>query len=92
MEAFAGRLMIKIGAEGVYCGAVIDKGIGFALKIDDGSMAAAECAVANLLLAISEPNEAERAVLGKWAATTNRNWRGIEVGGMRAAAGTFSLI
>lgn len=89
MTAFSGRLMVKIGAEGVYCGAVIDKGLGFALKIDDGNMNAAECAVANLLLAIAEPNEAERATLMKWAQRTNSNWRGIEVGEMRGAAGIY---
>ena len=49
MAAFNGRLMLKVGAEGVFCGAVIDKGLGFALKIDDGSIPAAECAVANLV-------------------------------------------
>jgi L-asparaginase II len=90
MEAFAGRLMLKIGAEGVFCGALIDKGLGFALKIDDGNGNAGECAIANLLLAIAEPNEIERAALTKWAATRNSNWRGIDVGGMRGAAGAFS--
>ena len=89
MEAFGGRLMLKVGAEGVYCGALIDRGLGFALKIDDGNPPAAGCAIANLLLAIAEPDETERAALGKWATTTNRNWRGIEVGGMRGAEDAY---
>lgn len=90
MEAFDGRLMLKIGAEGVFCGALIDKGLGFALKIDDGSKDAGECAVANLLLAIAAPNNRERKALMKWAETRNINWRGIEVGGMRGATGAFT--
>ncbi len=90
MAAFGGRLMIKVGAEGVYCGAVIDKGLGFALKIDDGKGAAAECAVANLLLAISDPDDNERAALEKWATQINTNWRGIEVGETRGAAGVYA--
>ena len=89
MAAFGGRLMLKIGAEGVYCGAVIDKGIGFALKIDDGSMPAAECAVTNLLLAIAEPNAAERDALMRWADKPIRNWRGIETGSTRGAAEAY---
>ena len=31
--------MQKGGAEGVQCGAIRDKGWGYALKIDDGNMA-----------------------------------------------------
>jgi len=92
MAAFGGRLMLKIGAEGVYCGAVIDRGIGFALKIDDGSMPAAECAIANLLLAIAEPTKAERAVLAKWADKPVVNWRGIETGGTRGAANAYQKL
>ena len=32
MEVFGGRVLCKIGAEGVFCGAVRDLGLGFALK------------------------------------------------------------
>jgi L-asparaginase II len=89
IAVFKGRLILKIGAEGVFCGALLDKGLGFALKLDDGSMAAAECAIANLLLAVAEPNAAETAVLHKWAAKTNTNCRDREVGAMRGTAGAF---
>ncbi len=43
------RLFIKMGAEGVYCGAIPDQGLGFALKIDDGAVRGAEVAVAKML-------------------------------------------
>ena len=79
MTAFAGRLMIKVGAEGVFCGALRDKGWGFALKIDDGNMIAAETVVANLLTAISSPDAQEAAALEKYAGRVTKNWRGIEV-------------
>ena len=92
MAAFNGRLMLKVGAEGVFCGAVIDKGLGFALKIDDGSIPAAECAVANLLIAIAEPNAGERAVLEKWAQKTITNWRGIDTGETRGTVGAYQTI
>lgn len=84
MAAFGGRLMIKIGAEGVFCGAVRDKGLGFALKIDDGNMNAAETVVANMLKAIAAPNAMEMAALEKYAVKTFQNWRKIEVGHMAA--------
>src|SRR3569623_2967236 len=55
MQAFGGRLMLKGGAEGVYCGAVRDKGWGFALKIDDGNAQASRALVSALLLEIVLP-------------------------------------
>lgn len=84
MAAFEGRLMIKIGADGVYCGALRDRGIGFALKIDDGNMKAAEVAVASLLLTAGSPSALEKSALEKYATNTLSNWRKIEVGKMSA--------
>ena len=37
IEAGKGRVFVKTGAEGVFCGAVPELGLGFALKIDDGA-------------------------------------------------------
>ena len=87
MEAFAGRVMQKGGAEGVQCGAIRDKGLGYALKIDDGNMAASQALVANLLLRFAEPNDAQRAVLETFATQTIKNVRGRDVGEMRVTAG-----
>lgn len=84
MAAFEGRLMLKIGAEGVFCGAVRDRGLGFALKIDDGNMKAAEVTVTALLMAIAQPNEGERAALEAKAVQALTNWRGREVGAVSA--------
>ena len=36
MQAAPGRIFVKIGAEGVYCAAVPELGLGIALKCDDG--------------------------------------------------------
>lgn len=84
MAAFSGRLMIKIGAEGVFCGALRDQGLGFALKIDDGNMSAAEVTVASMLWSISKPNEKELAALEKYATQKITNWRKLEVGEISA--------
>jgi L-asparaginase II len=45
MSRFPGKAFTKTGAEGVYCGAVPARGLGFALKIDDGAGRASELAV-----------------------------------------------
>ena len=37
MRLAPGRIFVKVGAEGVYCAAVPELGLGIALKCDDGS-------------------------------------------------------
>jgi L-asparaginase II len=85
MSAFGGRLMQKGGAEGVQCGAIRDLGLGYALKCDDGSMAASHVMVANLLLQVAHPDDAQRAVLDRFARQPIRNVRGLVVGELRPA-------
>ena len=83
MAAFDGRVMQKGGAEGVQCGAIRDKGWGYAIKIEDGNMAASITLAANLLLALAAPDAAQREVLERFARTDIRNVRGAVVGEMR---------
>jgi L-asparaginase II len=84
MEAFKGRVMQKGGAEGVQCGAIRDKGWGYALKCDDGNMAASHVMVAALLLQYADPDAAQRAVLEQFARQPTKNVRGNVVGELRA--------
>ncbi|RYE11226.1 MAG: asparaginase [Hyphomicrobiales bacterium] len=86
MCAFGGRLFQKGGAEGVQCGAVRNRGWGYALKVDDGNMQASQAMVATLLLAIADPDDAQRQVLERFAMQTTKNVRGLEVGAMRATS------
>jgi L-asparaginase II len=83
MGAFGGRLMQKGGAEGVQCGAIRDRGWGYALKCDDGNMAASLAMAAELLLALADPDEAQRKVLAEFAVQDVRNVRKLLVGEMR---------
>ena len=80
MTAFGGRLMIKIGADGVFCGALRDKSLGFALKIDDGNLKVAEVVIAQMLTVLSQPNDQEAEVLSRYATSISKNWRKLEVG------------
>lgn len=86
MEAFGGRLMQKGGAEGVQCGAIRNKGWGYAVKCDDGNMAASLVMVADLLQRFAEPDPAQQAVLERFSRQTIRNVRGLDVGELRLAA------
>lgn len=85
MEAFGGRLMQKGGAEGVQCGAIRDKGWGYALKCDDGNMTASVAMVAALLLKYAGPDAAQKTVLEQFVRQQTRNVRGTVVGETRAA-------
>lgn len=84
MEIFGGRLMVKVGAEGVFCGALRDSGLGFALKCDDGNPQAAVAMVAALLEAIASPDAAQADFLRRFSHKPVSNWRGIEVGFLAA--------
>lgn len=53
MQAGKGLFIVKTGAEGVFCGAVPETGIGIALKIDDGASRASECFMGAVLSRIS---------------------------------------
>lgn len=83
MAAFKGRVMQKIGAEGVQCGAIRNKGWGYAIKCDDGNPAASQAMLAGLLLKFAEPDAEQRAVLEKFANQTIKSVRGADVGVLR---------
>lgn len=82
MEAGGGRIFVKTGAEGVYCGAVPELGLGIAVKCDDGAGRASEAAVARILADLfrGEPLADRLAPLAEPVLT---NWNGIEVGRIR---------
>ena len=44
------QLIVKVGADGVYTAILLDKGLGIALKICDGSRKAAECLIVTILI------------------------------------------
>lgn len=83
MLAAPGRIMVKIGAEGVYCGAVPELGLGFALKCDDGAGRAVEAIVARLLAILLRGDGELAAKFEAMANPSFRNWNGIEVGSVR---------
>lgn len=74
---------VKIGAEGVQCGALPGLGLGFAIKCDDGALRASEAAAASLLRRWLGPDP----LLERLAAPVLRNWNGTPVGAVRGLIG-----
>jgi L-asparaginase II len=82
MQALGERAVVKTGAEGVYIAILRDKGLGIALKIDDGGTRAAEVALAALLQRCGVFDPALESAL----AVPIFNRAGLQVGQVRAAA------
>ena len=82
MRLFGARVFVKTGAEGVYCGALPELGLGIAIKCDDGAGRAAETIMA-AVIARFLPLSARSARRSNFAAPVLRNWNGFEVGALR---------
>ena len=84
IEAGQGRVFVKTGAEGVFCGAVPELGLGIALKAEDGTTRAAESAVSALLAGLFRKVDRNLAeTFDGEARTTLRNWEKQSVGEVR---------
>ncbi len=80
MRALPRQVFMKTGAEGVYCGAFPELGLGFALKIEDGAKRAAAGAAMAL---VERLYPAARGLMPVGAIKT---WRGSEVGAVRSSS------
>ena len=85
MEFGKGRVFTKTGAEGVFCAALPEHGLGIALKCDDGATRAAESMVASVLAGLLKDDEELASGLRRIASPVLKNWNGIEVGAVRPA-------
>ena len=85
MEATGGRALVKTGAEGVYCGAIPELGLGFALKIDDGATRAAEVVTSQILHRLGILDEALAKTFADLIEPPLFNRVGKTIGQVRAA-------
>jgi L-asparaginase II len=84
MQHFGERVFCKVGAEGVYCAALPELGLGVAIKMDDGNNArAAEVVMAGVIEKLLPLNEADTALVAGLSHLRLTNWNGIEVGQLR---------
>ena len=85
MTALPGRVFVKTGAEGVFCAAFPELGLGVALKCDDGATRAAETMMAAVIDAFLPMSGAERARLADRLSPPILSRRGVT--GRRRPAG-----
>ena len=86
MRAAPGRIFVKTGAEGVYCGAVPELGVGIAIKCDDGAGRGAEVVVASVLAKLLKSDTALSSKLMEIARPPVESRVGAKVGTLRPTA------
>ncbi|MDE2079713.1 MAG: asparaginase [Burkholderiales bacterium] len=87
MERLGERVCCKVGAEGVYCAALPELGLGVAIKVDDGNTArAAEVVMAAVIERLLPLADADAGFMRSLSEPVLVNWNGIEVGRLRPAA------
>jgi L-asparaginase II len=86
MRAMDGKVALKTGAEGFFIAILPEQKLGIALKAACGTTRAAECAIAALLVRLGVLDANHPATLKRLNAPI-KNWRGIETGVLKPAAG-----
>jgi L-asparaginase II len=81
MTLLGASAFTKTGAEGAFCAALPELGLGLAVKADDGSGRAAQAMIAALLQRFGGFGE----LLDAFVAPRFANWNGIAVGALRPA-------
>jgi L-asparaginase II len=93
MERLGAKVFCKVGAEGVFCAALPERGLGVAIKVDDGNNArACEVVMAAVIEALVDLDDAQAAWMRTLSELKLSNWNGIEVGQLRAAPALRALV
>jgi L-asparaginase II len=85
MSLLGARVFTKSGAEGVFCAALPESGLGLAVKADDGSGRAAQVMIAALIQRFGGLDDETSARLTRFVSPRLLNWNGAEVGLLRPA-------
>jgi len=85
MTILGARAFTKAGAEGVFCAALPEEGLGLAVKADDGAGRAAQVMIAALLSRFGRFDARVKGKLDAFVSPALKNWNGLEVGFMRPA-------
>lgn len=98
MRAAGGRLVSKVGAEGIYAAGVLPcearpEGLGLAFKVEDGDKGdrARPVAAVETLARLGVIGEGGLPSLSKFGRKTMKNHRGDEVGEVRPSAAPAGL-
>ena len=90
ISATGGRVLVKTGAEGVFCAALPELGLGLALKIDDGATRASQVATGAILRRLGVLDDDVAQGLSHLLTPELHNRAGTLVGEVRAAEPAFS--
>jgi L-asparaginase II len=86
MRAYPGAIVTKVGADGVWGAALLRRGLGLAVKVEDGHVRASMVALLAVLDQLGlDPHPSE--ILPRFASQTIVNTRGLSVGSLRPAGG-----
>jgi L-asparaginase II len=83
IEVTQGRIIGKMGAEGLFALTVPQEGLGIVIKIEDGNERALYPAVVEALLQLGLVSHAEGEALASFHVPVLHNWQGTEVGRIR---------
>ena len=86
MAAAKGQAAIKTGAEGVFTAILPEQKLGVAVKVTDGATRASECTIAAVLVRLGILDANDPAVIKRMTPRVH-NWRGMDTGMIRPAAG-----
>jgi L-asparaginase II len=85
MSLLGARVFSKSGAEGVFCAALPEAGLGLAVKADDGAGRASQVMIAALIRRFGDFDDETKARLARFVSPRLSNWNGAEVGLLRPA-------
>jgi L-asparaginase II len=85
MERTGPRAFVKLGAEGVYGGGLVEEGIGFAIKVEDGAHRAVDVALLRVLEKLGALGRSDLEALDHRRRPVVSNTRGEAVGEIRAS-------
>ncbi len=92
LTLFGGRLFVKGGAEGVFCGAFPELGLGVAIKCDDGAQRAPEVVMAAVIDALLPLKEAERVAFAHRLRPPIMTRVGVKIGELRPVDGLMAML
>ncbi|MEB3101257.1 asparaginase [Ferviditalea candida] len=85
IEVTGGRIIGKMGAEGVFALAIPERGWGIAVKVEDGAKRALYPTVTETLRQLHLLNDEETAALQPFHTPAHSNWQGQNVGRIEPA-------
>jgi L-asparaginase II len=92
LRAFGDRVLVKNGAEGVWCAAFPGLGLGVAVKLDDGAGRAAEVVIANIVNGLLDMDQARREAFAARLVPPVLSRNGAKVGEIRPAAALLDAL